>query len=101
MTSAQEKLGRRIAKAMLYIEFSARLMDGRRVQIEGREVLRRAPYVESTVAHVEVRHPQVKRDGVQWLVGLIDLEVSPPRLTYGVPVYRDAIERALARVVGA
>lgn len=92
MTRAQERLGRRIARAIRGIEYSTRLVDGRRVDADLTDG------GLGVVPRVEVRHPDVERNGYLWLVAIVALEPKP-RVTYAVPVYREAIERAVQRVL--
>lgn len=92
MSRAQERLGRRIARAIRGIEYSTRLVDGRRVDADLTEDGLGA------VPRVEVRHPDVERNGYLWLVAIVALEPTP-KVTYAVPVYREAIERAVQRVL--
>lgn len=92
MTRAQEKLGRRLARAIRGLEFAAALTDKKPLEVD---------LVESGLGRtprVEVRHPDVERNGFLWLVALVVLEPEP-KITYAVPVYRDAIERAVRRVL--
>lgn len=92
MTRGQEKLGRSLALAIQAIEFDARLTEGQPLE---------AHLVEDGLGatpRVEVRHPTVERGGFLWLVALVALEPEPA-VTYAVPVYRDAIERAVGRVL--
>lgn len=92
MTRAQERLGRRIARAIRGIEFSTRLVDSRRCD---------AHLTDGGlggVPRVEVRHPDVDRGGTLWLVAIVALEPEV-EVTYAVPVYRDAIEQTLRRVL--
>jgi len=92
VTRGQERLGRRLARAIRAIEFDAKLAEGRPIE---------ADLVESGLGgtpRVEVRHPLVERDGFLWLVAIVALEPEPA-VTYAVPAYRGAIERAVRRVV--
>ena len=57
MTRAQERLGRRIARAIRGIEFAPRLVEGKRCEAD----LTDNGY--DGVPRVEVRHPDVERDG--------------------------------------
>jgi hypothetical protein len=92
VTRAQEKLGRRLARAIRGLEFAAQLTDKKPLEVD---------LVESGLGRtprVEVRHPDVERGGFLWLVALVVLEPEP-EVTYAVSVYRDAIERAVRRVL--
>ena len=92
MSRAQERIGRSIARAIRGIEYSTRLIDGRRVDADLTDDRLGA------VPRVEVRHPNVERNGFLWLVAIVVLDPAP-RVTYAVPVYRAAIKRAVARVL--
>lgn len=94
MTRAQERLARRIARALRGIEFDVALVSGRRccALIEANGEVGGGP-------RVEVRHPDVERRGHQWLVAIVALD--PVCVTYAVPIYRDPIERSVRRVVTA
>ena len=78
--------------AFVGIEFSTRLVAGRRVLADFTNDGVRA------VDRVEVRHPDLKRDGTHWLVAVVALEPRP-KVTYAVPLYREAIERAVQRAL--
>lgn len=94
MTRAQEKLGRRLARAIRAIEFAASLTEEKPLEADlVEEGIGRVP-------RVEVRHPDVERAGFLWLVALVVLEPEPV-VTYAVPVYRAAIEGAVSRVLAA
>ena len=94
MSRAQERLGRRLARALSSIEFSAHLVDGRRcVAMATSEGL-------GAVPRVEVRHPGVERKGHLWLVAIVALEPEP-RVSYAVSIYREPIERAVCRILAA
>lgn len=93
MNVRQEKLGRRLLRALSSIEFDARIVERRFLEasIEEHEI---------GGACVRVLHPHVRTpQGGQWLVGLVSLEADPPRLTYAVPLYRDGLERAVRSAV--
>lgn len=92
MTRGQERLGRRLARAIRGIEFHAALTEGKPVE---------ADVVDGGLAgtpRVEVRHPDVERGGFLWLVAIVVLEPEPA-VTYAVPAYRGAIELATRRVL--
>lgn len=92
MTRAQERLARRLARALSGFEFDVTLVSGRRCR-----ALIEADGGVGTGPRVEVRHPEVQRQGHHWLVAIIALD--PMRVAYAVPMYRDSIERVLRRVV--
>lgn len=79
-------MGRAIANAMRALEYEAELLD------DG----------PGEVARVEVRHPHQLRGGQRLLVGIVELDDDGrrrgARVSYAVPVYRAAIERAAGRV---
>lgn len=91
MTSAQEKLGRALAAAMRALTFNARVTGAAQLDAD----------VASTGvggARVEVRHPFAQAHGMPMLVAIVSLETRPPRVTYALEMYRDAVERTVAKV---
>lgn len=84
-------LGRRIAASLRYCMFDTKATAAAKLE---------ADVATHGIggARVEVRHPSVEANGAKWLVGLISLEGTRPRLVYAVPLYRDAIERAVQRI---
>ncbi len=92
MTRAQEKLGRRLARALRGLEFAAKLTNGAPFEVDlVQSGLGRTP-------RVEVRHPDFERDGTLWLLAIITLEPEV-ELTFAQPLYRETIARVVRRAL--
>lgn len=95
MTGAEERLGRALVRALLGLEFDARMIEGRRARAEVLNGMG-GPYV--AVSHPEVRAHLRATDDELWLLARIGIAKGRARIDYVVPLYADAIRRVVARL---
>lgn len=94
MKGAKEAAAWKLAASIRAIEFDVKIADTKSMFADV------AATGVGGQARIEVRHPQVQRNGKRWLVAVIALESDVPEVVYAEPFYRPAIERAVARAGG-
>lgn len=95
VTGAEERLGRALVRALLGLEFDARMIEGRRARAQVLDGLG-GPYV--AVSHPDVRAHLRATDDERLLLARVSIAGGKPRLDYAVPLYAAAVRQVVERV---